>query len=66
MSERPLMFDVARCDGRINDDRMCTDREACARYLSLTKWDAGKVPKYRGISVMPAVDGCENKIEVSQ
>ena len=66
MSERPLMFDVARCDGRINDNRICADREACARYLSLTKWDAGKVPKYRGISVMPAVDECENKIEASQ
>ena len=66
MSERPLMFDVARCDGRINDDRMRADRETCARYLSLTKWDAGKVPQYRGISVMPAADECENKIEASQ
>lgn len=65
---KPLLYDVARCSGRLtfddNGPHWCDQRETCARYLTFSKWDVGVVPDYQRISVFMAVENCQNKIEV--
>jgi len=62
----PLPFDMARCSGRhtFDDGDECPERETCQRFLTFRDWDKGKVPHYRGISVIMAPRECTIKIEV--
>jgi hypothetical protein len=64
---KKLRNDQTRCSGlfRLGYTEACPKRNRCLRYLSFMGLDrANGIEYYRGVSVMMAVVGCKQFVEV--
>jgi hypothetical protein len=60
---KPLLFDVTRCTAQLDYSELCAARNTCARFLTWSEWDKGRIPEYRAVPIMPARRNCHLKIE---